>query len=73
MKRHGDDMANKNKRFSYTNDNRSPIQPSPSGSNSYYSYQSAMWVDPRNDPKNHPNMNMFQPQNMMMQWSNPRY
>lgn len=73
MKRHGEDMANKNKRFSFTSDSRPPLQPSPqSSSSSYYSYQSPMWVDPRTDPKNHANMNMFQPQNVMMQWSNPR-
>lgn len=71
MKRHGDDMANKNKRFSFSSDNRPPPQHSPQ-SGSYYSYSSPMWVDPRTDPKNHPNMNMFQPQNMMhMQWNNP--
>lgn len=72
MKRHGDDIANKNKRFSFTSDNRPPLQPSPQSSSSYYSYQSPMWVDPRTDPKNHANMNMFQTQNMMMQWTNPR-
>lgn len=70
MKRHGDDLANKNKRFSFSNDSRPPPQQSPQSS-SYYSYSSPMWVDPRTDPKNHPNMNMFQPQSMMMSWSNP--
>lgn len=73
MKRHGDDMSNKNKRFSFSNDNRPPMSPSPSGSGSYYSYQSPqMWVDPRTASKNHTSMNMYQPQNMMMQWSSPR-
>lgn len=56
MKRHADDMANKAKRYSYTNDNRPMPQPSPQPS-TYYPYQSAMWNDPRVD-KNHGNLNM---------------
>lgn len=84
MKRHSDDMSQKNKRFSYNNDNRSSLHPSPQsggggggggggGSGSYFSYSSSMWVDPRSDPKGHSNMNVFQPQNVMMQWTNPKY
>lgn len=104
MKRHLDDMSQKNKRFSYNNDNRyndnrSPLHPSPqsggagrppsrdggagsggsgggrggSGSGSFFSYSSSMWVDPRSDSKGHSNMNVFQPQNVMMQWTNPKY
>lgn len=105
MKRHLDDMSQKNKRFSYNNDNRyndnrSPLHPSPQsagrppsrdggggggggggsgssggrgGSGSFFSYSSSMWVDPRSDSKGHSNMNVFQPQNVMMQWTNPKY
>lgn len=44
------------------------------GSGSYFgSYSSSMWIDPRSDPKGHSNMNVFQPQNVMMQWTNPKY
>lgn len=78
MKRHGDETIVGNKtKFRYTPERPlpqpSPQQQQPSTSHqSYgsYSYQSQMWVDPRTDPKNHANMNMFQPQNMMMPWSN---
>lgn len=92
MKRHSDDMSQKSKRFSYNNDNRSSLHPSPQsggggggsggggggggggGSGSYFgSYSSSMWIDPRSDPKGHSNMNVFQPQNVMMQWTNPKY
>lgn len=71
MKRnHNDDMPNKNKRFSYPNENRSSM-PSTHSAGSYYSYQTPMqWVDPRADHKNNSNMNMYSHHNMMMQWNN---
>lgn len=86
MKRHSDETVAGSKRFrspftperSTFTPERSLPPPSPSPSqastSSYgsYSYQSQMWVDPRSDPKNHANMNMFQPQNMMM-WNNTLY
>lgn len=79
MKRHSDETLTGSKRFrSPFTPERSLPPPSPSPSqastSSYgsYSYQSQMWVDPRSDPKNHANMNMFQQPNMMM-WNNTLY
>lgn len=66
MKRnHNEEILNKNKRFSYPNDNRAPPPPTHSPG-SYYAYQTPLsWAD----AKGHANISMYPPQNMMMPWN----